>query len=71
MHTNEKIKNCKLCGKLPKLIENSVQIGNTPFIIIGESPAKDGWIESGQAFYNSKQKLQGSGRVLEKLKELL
>jgi len=71
MNTNEKIKNCELCGKLPKLIENSVQIGKTPFIIIGESPAKDGWIESKRAFYNSKQKLQGSGRILEKLLNLI
>lgn len=67
MNTTEKIKICELCGKLPKLTENSVQIGSTPFIIIGESPAKDGWIESKRAFYNTKQKLQGSGRVLEKL----
>ena len=67
MTTNEKIKRCELCGKLPKLIENSIQIGTTKFIIIGESPAKDGWIESKRAFYNTKQKLQGSGRVLEKL----
>lgn len=71
MNTNEKIKNCELCGKLPKLIEDSVQIGKTPFIIIGESPAKDGWIESGRAFYNTKQKLQGSGRILEKLLNLI
>ncbi len=58
---------CQKCGYLPKLCENSVQIGKTDFIIIGESPAKDGWIESKRAFYNSKQKLQASGRVLEKL----
>ena len=71
MKTNEKIKNCKLCGNLQKLTENSIQIGKTPFIIIGESPAKDGWIESGRAFYNTKQKLQGSGRILEKLLNLI
>jgi len=71
MNSNEKIKNCELCGRLPKLIENSVQIGKTSFIIIGESPAKDGWIESKRAFYNTKQKLQGSGRVLEKLLNLI
>lgn len=63
----EKIKNCKLCGELPKLIENNIQVGTTPFIIIGENPAKDGWIESKRAFYNTKGKLQASGRVLEKL----
>ena len=63
----EKICNCALCGNLMKLTENSVQIGKTNFIVIGESPAKDGWIESKRAFYNTSGKLQGSGRVLEKL----
>lgn len=63
----EKICRCSLCGELSKLSENSVQLGKTNFIIIGESPAKDGWIESKRAFYNTAGKLQGSGRVLEKL----
>ena len=39
----------------------------TPFVIIGESPAKDGWIISKRAFYNKDCKLQASGKVLEKL----
>ena len=63
----KKICDCSLCGNMPKLTENSIQIGTTKFIIIGESPAKDGWIESKRAFYNTAGKLQGSGRVLEKL----
>ena len=63
----KKINSCVQCGNLPKLVENSVQMGTTKFIIIGESPAKDGWIESKKAFYNTSNKLQGSGRVLEKL----
>lgn len=63
----DKIIKCSLCGKLPKLIENPMQYGNTKFIIVGESPAKDGWIESKRAFYNTSGKLQGTGRVLEKL----
>ncbi len=67
MNLNEKIENCKLCGDLPKLIESSIQIGTTPFIVIGESPAKDGWIKSKKAFYNTKGNLQASGRILEKL----
>ena len=66
-NTQEKIINCSLCGQLPKLTENSIQYGSTNFIIIGESPAKDGWIISKRAFYNSSGKLQGTGRVLEKL----
>lgn len=63
----EKIRNCSLCGNLPKLKEESMQLGKTKFIIIGESPANDGWIESKKAFYNTSGKLQGTGRVLEKL----
>ena len=58
---------CKLCGDLPKLVDNNIQIGTTRFVIIGESPAKDGWIQSHKAFYNTAGKLQASGRVLEKL----
>ena len=67
MNASEEIKVCKLCGELPKLIEDNIQIGTTPFIVIGESPAKDGWIESKRAFYNTKCRLQASGKVLEKL----
>lgn len=67
VNTQEKIIQCSLCGHLPKLTEKSMQYGNTNFIIIGESPAKDGWIESKRAFYNTLGKLQGTGRVLEKL----
>ena len=67
LNIQDKIINCSLCGKLPKLIETSIQYGKTNFIIIGESPAKDGWIESKRAFYNTKGTLQATGRILEKL----
>lgn len=67
MKVDERIRKCNLCGELPKLSETTIQKGTTPFIIIGESPAKDGWIESKRAFYNTKGNLQASGRVLEKL----
>ncbi len=63
----EKIINCNKCGNLPKLCEKSIQEGKTKFIIIGESPAKDGWIESKKAFFNTKGTLQATGRVLQKL----
>ncbi len=66
-NVGNKIKNCMLCGNLSKLTENSMQYGKTSFIIIGESPAKDGWIESKKAFYNTSGKLQATGRILEKL----
>ncbi len=66
-YIQKEISKCSLCGNLPKLIDNSIQYGRTNFIIIGESPAKDGWIESKKAFYNVSGKLQSSGRILEKL----
>lgn len=63
----KEIKNCTKCGNLQKLIENPIQIGRTPFIVIGESPAKDGWIISQRAFYNKDGRLQATGRVLNRL----
>ncbi len=61
------IKNCCKCGELQKQTDCFLQTGKTNFIIIGESPAKDGWIVSKRAFYNVNGKLQATGRVLEKL----
>jgi len=58
---------CKLCGDLPKLSCNSMKFGKSKILVLGESPAKDGWIESGKAFYNKDGKLQASGRVLDRL----
>lgn len=71
MDMNERLKGCNRCGEYQKLTDDALQIGKTNFIIIGESPAKDGWIESHRAFYNTKGKLQGSGRVLAKLLDIL
>ncbi len=71
MDYKNELKECKKCENLPKLVDNSIQIGKTKFIIIGESPAKNGWIESGRAFYNTKGKLQGSGKILAKLLQIL
>lgn len=71
MDLEKHILECKLCGNLPKLTKNFIQIGRTNFIIIGESPAKDGWIESGKAFYNTSGKLQASGRIMQKLLDIV
>lgn len=70
-YIKDEIKNCNKCGNLPKMNDVILQIGKTPFIIIGESPAKDGWIVSKHAFYNCQGKLQASGRVLTKLLQIL
>ena len=70
-NTNQIIENCNLCGNLPKLSCNSIKKGKSKILILGESPAKDGWIVSGRAFYNTQGKLQASGKVLEKLLKLI
>ena len=66
----EEIRNCSKCGNLPKLTETILQMGKSKILILGESPAKDGWIVSGKAFYNKDGKLQSSGKVLNKLLNL-
>ena len=63
---------CDKCVDLIKFKPNIImQKGKTNFIIVGESPALDGWIVSGRAFYNSKGDLQASGRVLARLLSIL
>ncbi len=61
---------CDKCGNLKKLSCPTVQIGNTNILVIGESPAKNGWIVSNQAFYDVNGNLQSSGKVLSKLLNL-
>ena len=65
------IKECNKCGELPKLACNSMKIGESKVLVVGESPAKDGWIVSKRAFYNKDGKFQASGKVLERLLNLV
>ena len=67
---DKEIKECKKCGDLTKLSCNSIKLGNSRILVLGESSALDGWIKSGQAFYNTDGKLQASGKVLERLLNL-
>jgi len=64
---SKKIEECQLCGQLPKLTCDTIKIGKSRILVLGESPAKDGWIKSGRAFYNDKGKLQATGKVLNDL----
>lgn len=64
------IEDCKKCGSLPKLKCDSMKTGKSKILILGESPAKDGWIVSKKAFYNINGKLQSTGKVLERLLNL-
>ena len=65
------IKECNKCGNLMKLTCNSMKIGDSRILVLGESPAKDGWIQSGKAFYNKEGKFQASGKVLDKLLNII
>lgn len=66
------ISSCSLCGNLVKLSDDCLlQKGKTNFIVVGESPAKNGWIVSKKAFFDANGKLQASGRVLQKLLDIL
>lgn len=64
------IKDCKLCGDYPKPQCNSIKQGNSKIMVIGESPAKNGWLVSGKAFYDINGNMQGTGKVLNKLLNL-
>jgi len=70
-NTDLLIKNCKKCGNFNKLTCDTIKRGKSRFLVLGESPAKDGWIQSGRAFYNSKGQFQATGKVLEKLLNLI
>lgn len=63
----KQIKNCKKCGDFPKPTCNSFKTGKSEILVVGESPARNGWLVSGKAFYDKDGKLQGTGKVLEKL----
>lgn len=65
------IKECNVCGNLPKPTCSSFKTGTSNILIIGESPAKDGWLKSGKAFYDTNGNLQATGKVLEKLLNLI
>lgn len=67
----EEIENCSKCGVLQKLSCNTIKEGKSNILFLGESPAKDGWIVSGRAFYNKDGKFQATGKVLEKLLNLI
>ncbi len=64
------IKSCSLCGNKEKLEHSYIQKGKSKILILGESPAKDGWIVSGRAFYNREGELQASGKTLQRLLNL-
>ena len=70
MNIEELILSCNKCGEREKLHCNSIKLGNSNILILGESPAKDGWIISGKAFYNKDNKLQATGRILNQLLNL-
>ena len=69
METIEKeIQKCNKCSNLIKLNFNTISYGkNNDILFIGESPAKNGWIVTGKAFYNINGKLLATARILNEL----
>lgn len=68
----EDIQKCQLCSNLIKLKCNTIYFGkDTNLLFVGESPAKNGWILTGRAFYDAKDKLLPTGKVLNKLLGIL
>lgn len=68
----EDIQKCKLCKDLIKLNCNTISYGNnTDILFVGESPAKNGWILTGKAFYDINNKLLPTGKVLNELLKIL
>ena len=65
------IETCKVCGDLKKLSCDSLKKGKVPILVVGESPAADGWIKSGVPFYTTENKLQATGKVLQKLLSII
>ena len=66
------IQSCKNCKDLIKLECNTISYGkNTNILFVGESPAKNGWILTGRAFYDSKNKLLPTGKVLNELLKII
>lgn len=68
----EKIQTCNLCKNLLKLGYNTICFGkNTEILFVGESPAKNGWILTGKAFYDINNRLLPTGKVLNQLLKII
>lgn len=71
MNIRKMILECNKCGELEKLTCDSTKKGKSRVLVLGESPAKDGWIVTGKPFYNKDGNLQASGKILDKLLKLV
>jgi uracil-DNA glycosylase family 4 len=68
----KEIQKCYLCEAVTKLRCNTNSYGsNTDILFIGESPAKNGWIVTGKAFYDINNKLLPTGKVLNELLKII
>ncbi len=65
---------CKKChNNVEKFgTNNTIHFGNNnDIIILGEAPANNGWRKSGKVWYDQNNKILPSGKVMEKLLEIL
>lgn len=69
-----KIHECNVCGGLVDKFPNAttVSIGKSnDIVIIGESPANNGWRKSGVAWYDTNNKLLPSGIIMDRLLNII
>ena len=71
---DNEIKQCNICDCMVEKFNNdiTVSVGNkSDIVIVGESPANNGWRKSGIAWRDENYKLLPSGRVLQSLLEII
>jgi uracil-DNA glycosylase family 4 len=68
------VKNCNLCNDMVEKFNNNTTVSfgrKSNILIVGEAPANNGWRKSGIAWYDVNQKLLPSGKVLQKLLDII
>lgn len=71
---DKEISKCNLCTDMVEHFPNSKTISfgkNNNIVILGETPANNGWRKSGKAWYDMNNKLLPSGIVMQKLLNIL
>ena len=69
---NNEITSCRQCANVTYFSHNSIHQGkNNRILLIGESPAQNGWIITGNAWRDNNGKIVPSWRILQKLLDII
>ena len=71
---DSEIKSCLLCNNTVEKFDNNTTISfgkSNKILILGEAPANNGWRKSGIAWYDINHKLLPSGKILQKLLDIV